>query len=280
MIAKFRSNGQTCVCANRFYVQAGVCDLFAKKLPAKVRELLVGNGFAPGVTTGPLINAAALAKVESHISHAVATGAKVTTGGNRIGGAGTFFAPSVLCDVTPAMQVCHEETFGPVAALVRFDTEAEVIASANAANSASRLFLQPRSGASLANGRSAGKRHGRRQHRDHLDRGHPHWRYQTIRSRARRVEIWDRGFPGDQDVMLWWHRLKLIADGKEPSSLWMSTTRYLIVGKPRYSASQRRKHCPRCRLSWASNQEQFHENVGRPDQMHIRSSPSAGVRRR
>jgi succinate-semialdehyde dehydrogenase / glutarate-semialdehyde dehydrogenase len=131
MIAKFRNSGQTCVCANRFYVQAGVYDLFAKKLTAKVRELLVGNGFAPGVTTGPLINAAALAKVESHISHAVATGAKVTTGGNRIGGAGTFFAPSVLCDVTPAMQVCHEETFGPVAALVRFDTEAEVIASAN-----------------------------------------------------------------------------------------------------------------------------------------------------
>jgi succinate-semialdehyde dehydrogenase / glutarate-semialdehyde dehydrogenase len=131
MIAKFRNNGQTCVCANRFYVQSGVYDLFAKKLTAKVRELSVGNGFTAGVTTGPLINAAALAKVEGHIADAVAKGAKVATGGSRISDDGTFFAPTVLCEVTPAMQVCHEETFGPVAALVRFDTEAEVIALAN-----------------------------------------------------------------------------------------------------------------------------------------------------
>jgi succinate-semialdehyde dehydrogenase / glutarate-semialdehyde dehydrogenase len=131
MVAKFRNNGQTCVCANRFYVQAGVYDLFADKLAAKVRELSVGNGFAAGVTTGPLVNAAALAKVESHIADAVGKGARVTTGGCRIGDAGTFFAPTVLNDVTPRMQVCHEETFGPLAALVRFETEAEVIALAN-----------------------------------------------------------------------------------------------------------------------------------------------------
>lgn len=131
MIAKFRNNGQTCVCANRFYVQAGVYDLFAKKLTAKVRELSVGNGFAAGVTTGPLINAAALAKVESHIADAVAKCANVIKGGSRIGETGNFFAPTVLTEVAPTMQVCQEETFGPLAALVRFDTEAEVIAWAN-----------------------------------------------------------------------------------------------------------------------------------------------------
>ncbi|MGL4321195.1 MAG: NAD-dependent succinate-semialdehyde dehydrogenase [Paracoccaceae bacterium] len=131
MVAKFRNNGQTCVCANRFYVQSGVYDLFAEKLKAQVGKLSVGNGFATGITTGPLINHAALAKVESHIADAVAKGAKVTTGGARLGDTGTCFAPTILCEVTSAMQVCHEETFGPLAAIVRFEKEAEVIAMAN-----------------------------------------------------------------------------------------------------------------------------------------------------
>ena len=131
MIAKFRNNGQTCVCANRIYVQSGIYDAFAEKLREKVRGLTVGNGFDAGVTTGPLINEAAVTKVEAHVSDAVAKGARVTTGGTRSNLGGTFYAPTVIRDVAPDMLVCHEETFGPLAALVPFDTEAEVIEMAN-----------------------------------------------------------------------------------------------------------------------------------------------------
>lgn len=131
MIAKFRNNGQTCVCANRIYVQDSVYDAFAAKLADKVQTLHVGNGFDQDVTTGPLINDAALRKVEAHISDAVGKGAKILTGGARSDLGGTFFTPTVLRDVNQHMVVCHEETFGPLAALVRFETEDEVIAMAN-----------------------------------------------------------------------------------------------------------------------------------------------------
>lgn len=131
MIAKFRNNGQTCVCANRIYVQTGIYDAFADKLKNAVGRLNVGNGFDDGVTTGPLINEAAVTKVEAHITDAVGKGAEITLGGNRSNEGGTFFAPTVLKGVTRDMLVCHEETFGPLAALVRFDTEAEVVDMAN-----------------------------------------------------------------------------------------------------------------------------------------------------
>jgi len=131
MIAKFRNNGQTCVCANRIYVQSGIYDAFAEKLKEKVRGLAVGNGFDDGVTTGPMITEAAVEKVEAHIADAVSQGAEVTTGGTRSNLGGTFFAPTVLRGVTRKMLVCREETFGPLAALVRFETEAEVIDMAN-----------------------------------------------------------------------------------------------------------------------------------------------------
>ncbi|MFC4732326.1 NAD-dependent succinate-semialdehyde dehydrogenase [Salipiger abyssi] len=131
MIAKFRNNGQTCVCANRIYVQSGIYDAFAEKLKDAVRQLHVGNGFEEGVTTGPLINEAAVAKVEAHIADAVGKGATVSTGGARSNAGGAFFAPTVLTGVTRDMLVCREETFGPLAALVRFETEAEVIDMAN-----------------------------------------------------------------------------------------------------------------------------------------------------
>ena len=131
MIAKFRNNGQTCVCANRIYVQNSVYDAFAAKLADKVQTLQVGNGFDQDVTTGPLINDAALRKVEAHISDAVGKGAKILTGGARSDLGGMFFTPTVLRDVNQHMMVCHEETFGPLAALVRFETEDEVIAMAN-----------------------------------------------------------------------------------------------------------------------------------------------------
>ncbi|MCU9847459.1 NAD-dependent succinate-semialdehyde dehydrogenase [Defluviimonas sp. WL0024] len=131
MISKFRNNGQTCVCANRIYVQAGVYDAFAEKLAAAVKKLNVGDGLKDGVTTGPLINEAAVEKVEEHIADALAGGGQVVTGGQRHALGGTFFEPTVVTGITPDMKVSTEETFGPLAPLFRFETEEEVIAHAN-----------------------------------------------------------------------------------------------------------------------------------------------------
>ncbi len=131
MISKFRNNGQTCVCANRIYVQAGVYDAFAAKLAAAVRKLNVGDGLSEGVTTGPLINEAAVEKVEEHIADALAGGGQIVTGGRRHALGGTFFEPTVVTGITPQMKVSTEETFGPLAPLFRFGTEEEVIALAN-----------------------------------------------------------------------------------------------------------------------------------------------------
>lgn len=132
LIAKFRNNGQTCVCANRIYVQAGVYDAFTEKLSAKISTLRTGDGFEDGVTFGPLIDQAAVDKVEEHISNAVQNGATVAHGGNRHALGGTFFEPTILTDVTADMAVATEETFGPVAPLFKFESEEEVVAAANA----------------------------------------------------------------------------------------------------------------------------------------------------
>ena len=131
MISKFRNNGQTCVCANRIYVQAGVYDQFAAKLAEAVKKLNVGDGLNDGVTTGPLINEAAVEKVEEHIADALSGGGKIVTGGKRHALGGTFFEPTVVTGITPDMKVSTEETFGPLAPLFKFDTEEEVIALAN-----------------------------------------------------------------------------------------------------------------------------------------------------
>ena len=131
LASKYRNAGQTCVCANRLYVQSGVYDAFAARLAAKVAAMPVGDGFEAGVMVGPLIDDKGLAKVESHVEDAVSKGATVLTGGKRIEGAGTFFSPTVLTGVTRGMQVAREETFGPVAPLFRFDTVEDVIAQAN-----------------------------------------------------------------------------------------------------------------------------------------------------
>jgi succinate-semialdehyde dehydrogenase/glutarate-semialdehyde dehydrogenase len=130
MVSKYRNAGQTCVCANRFYVQAGVYDSFVAKLADKARAMKVGNGFEAGVNQGPLIDDQAVAKVESHVADAVGKGATIVTGGERIGE--RFFQPTVLSGVTPEMLVSREETFGPVAPVFRFETEAEAIELANA----------------------------------------------------------------------------------------------------------------------------------------------------
>ncbi|MGJ7038624.1 succinate-semialdehyde dehydrogenase/glutarate-semialdehyde dehydrogenase [Shinella sp. BE166] len=131
MASKYRNAGQTCVCANRIYVQSNVYDAFADKLAKKVAELSVGNGFDKGITIGPLIEEAAIEKVEAHIADAVSKGATVVAGGKRVAGKGTFFEPTVLKGVTRGMTVAREETFGPVAPLFRFDTVEDVIAQAN-----------------------------------------------------------------------------------------------------------------------------------------------------
>jgi len=131
LLAKFRNNGQTCVCANRFYVQIGVYDAFVEKLAAKIATLRVGNGLEQHTTIGPLIEEAAVGKIEAHIADAKGKGAHVRLGGNRHDLGGTYFEPTLLTNVDQSMQVAHEETFGPLAAVIPFDTEADAIAMAN-----------------------------------------------------------------------------------------------------------------------------------------------------
>ncbi|MFD1329806.1 NADP-dependent succinate-semialdehyde dehydrogenase [Mycoplana ramosa] len=131
LIAKFRNNGQTCVCANRIYAQDGIYQAFAEKLAAAVGKLKTGNGFDEGVILGPLIDEAALSKVEEHVSDAVSKGGRIVQGGKRHALGGTFYEATVIADVTPDMAVAREETFGPVAPLFRFKDEADVIAQAN-----------------------------------------------------------------------------------------------------------------------------------------------------
>jgi succinate-semialdehyde dehydrogenase/glutarate-semialdehyde dehydrogenase len=130
--SKFRNTGQTCVCTNRFYVQDGVYEEFARRLTARVAALKVGNGFEPGVQQGPLINTAAVDKVASHVADALANGGRLLTGGARHEAGERFFTPTVIADATPDMLIAHEETFGPVAALFRFGDEREAIDAANA----------------------------------------------------------------------------------------------------------------------------------------------------
>jgi succinate-semialdehyde dehydrogenase/glutarate-semialdehyde dehydrogenase len=129
--SKYRNAGQTCVCANRMYVQDGVYDEFARRLVEKVKTLKVGNGLEPGVTQGPLINEKAVQKVEDHIADALAKGAQLALGGKRSALGHTFFEPTVLANVTSGMKIAHEETFGPLAPLFRFKTEDEVIRMVN-----------------------------------------------------------------------------------------------------------------------------------------------------
>ena len=131
MICKFRNNGQTCVCANRIYVQAGVYDAFAAKLKAATEKLALGDGLVAGTTTGPLINAEAVEKVQEHLNDAVSKGGTILSGGNPDALGGTFFEPTIVTGVTQEMTVAQDETFGPLAPLFKFDTEDDVIAMAN-----------------------------------------------------------------------------------------------------------------------------------------------------
>lgn len=131
MMCKFRNAGQTCVCANRIYVQSGVYDAFAEKLKAAVEALKVGDGFEDGVTTGPLISDAAVAKVQNHLADVIEHGGEVLTGGQPHELGGGFLQPTIVTGVTQDMKVAHEETFGPLAPLFKFDDVDDVIAMAN-----------------------------------------------------------------------------------------------------------------------------------------------------
>ena len=129
--SKYRNTGQTCVCANRLFVQSGVYEAFARKLADAVAKLRIGDGLATETDQGPLIDTNALLKVEEHVADALAKGARVLSGGKRHALGGTFYEPTLLADVDARMLIAREETFGPVAPLFRFDTEAEVIGMAN-----------------------------------------------------------------------------------------------------------------------------------------------------
>ena len=131
IMSKYRNNGQTCVCANRIYVQAGVYDAFAEKLKAAVEKMKVGDGLEEGVDLGPLINTSAVDKVREHIEDAVSKGGKVLTGGKEHSLGGSFFEPTIITGVTQEMAVAKEETFGPLAPLFKFETEEEAIQLAN-----------------------------------------------------------------------------------------------------------------------------------------------------
>ena len=142
LVSKYRNAGQTCVCANRLYVQEGVYDAFVSKLAAKAGSIKVGNGFEAGVNQGPMIDAQAMAKVQAHVADAVAQGARVVTGGQPIGD--RFYTPTVLADVTSQMLCAREETFGPVAPVFRFKTEGEAIVLANATEFGLASYLYSR----------------------------------------------------------------------------------------------------------------------------------------
>lgn len=131
IVSKFRNAGQTCVCANRIYVQSGVYDAFAEKLSNAISKMTIGNGASESTIIGPLINENGLAKVEDHLADALSKGARVITGGKRSNEGELFFEPTVLADVTSDMKVTREETFGPLAPLFKFETEEEVLAKAN-----------------------------------------------------------------------------------------------------------------------------------------------------
>ncbi len=131
MVSKYRNTGQTCVCANRIYVQRGVLDAFTRKLVDKVNALKVGDGTQDGVSQGPLIDGKAVAKIEEHVADAIAKGGKVLAGGKRHALGGNFYQPTVIGGATADMLVAHEETFGPLAPIFAFDTEDEAIAQAN-----------------------------------------------------------------------------------------------------------------------------------------------------
>ncbi|MRX34021.1 NAD-dependent succinate-semialdehyde dehydrogenase [Aminobacter sp. MDW-2] len=147
MASKFRNSGQTCVCTNRIYVQSAVHDVFVAGLTERVKQLRIGCGFDDGVVQGPLISERAVAKVEAHIADAVAKGAEIATGGKRHALGGTFFEPTVITGAASDMLLAQDETFGPLAPVFRFETEAEVLQAANATETGLAAYVFTRDSA-------------------------------------------------------------------------------------------------------------------------------------
>jgi succinate-semialdehyde dehydrogenase/glutarate-semialdehyde dehydrogenase len=204
--SKYRNTGQTCVCANRLFVQSGVYEAFARKLADAVAKLRIGDGLATETDQGPLIDTNALLKVEEHVADALAKGARVLSGGKRHALGGTFYEPTLLADVDTRMLIAREETFGPVAPLFRFDTEGRGHRLANDTESGLAAYMYTRDlGALLARGRGAGVRHRRHQHRADFQRSRAVRRHQAIRLRTRRVPSRHQRLPGHQ-VRLRGHR--------------------------------------------------------------------------
>ena len=200
MAAKFRNGGQTCVSPNRVYVQAGVYDAFAQKLAARVAALKVAPASDPAAQIGPMINARAVDKIARHVGDAVERGARVLTGGKRLTELGAnFYAPTVLADASADMQLTCEETFGPVAALFRFDTEDEAVDAANDTPfGARRVFLHAGRAAHRARVGEARNGHRRDQRRRTRERGRAVRRREGIGLRSRRFALWGRRLPVDQ----------------------------------------------------------------------------------
>jgi succinate-semialdehyde dehydrogenase/glutarate-semialdehyde dehydrogenase len=191
--AKYRNSGQTCICANRFYVQDGIYHEFARRLAERVGKLKVGNGFDADVQQGPLINQAAVEKVEVHIADARARGGQILLGGKRHSLGGTFFDPTVITGATSEMLVAHEETFGPVAALFRFTSEQEAIDAANSTEFGLAAYFYSRD-LSRAFRVSRALQSGMVgiNERPNYNRGRPVWRRQGQRHRTRGICARDR----------------------------------------------------------------------------------------
>ncbi len=199
LASKYRNMGQTCVCANRFLVQASVHDAFLETLTARVASMKVGDGADEGVAQGPLINMAAVEKVEALLAEAVGAGAKVTFGGQRHALGGTWFEPTIVTDVRPEMTLSREEIFGPVATLTRFEDEAEAIAMANDTIYGLAAYFYARDHRPRSAGRrGAGVWHGGGQRRHPLHRGRPVRRHQAVRPRPRGLAPRHRGLRRDQ----------------------------------------------------------------------------------
>ena len=182
LVCKFRNSGQTCISANRMLVQDGIYEAFLERFTGEVESLRVADGFTEGVQVGPLIDEPALDKVESHVADALDRGAELVTGGDRLDG--QFYRPSILTGVDPEMRMSQEETFGPVAAIARFESEDEAVALANATPYGLAAYYMTTDLAShVACRRGARVRHRRRQHGTDLDRGRALRRRQGVRHR-------------------------------------------------------------------------------------------------
>lgn len=199
--SKYRNSGQTCICTNRFYVHERVYDAFAQKLADAVGKLKIGRGTDEGVALGPLINEAAVQKVESHIADALAKGAAVTSGGKRHALGHGFFEATVLTGVTQDMNVAREETFGPLAPLFKFSSDDEVVRMANDTEFGLAAYFYSRDIGCVwrvARGGSARIRHGGHQHRADLERSRAVRRREAIGPWPRRFALRHRRLRGDQ----------------------------------------------------------------------------------